>query len=89
MTRQFLTIGQVIHIHDELIREFGGAFGIRDEVTLASAVARPKIGYYEHLAGEAAALLESLINNHPFIDGNKRTATRSNGNISEHERLLH
>ena len=31
MTRQFLTIGQVIHIHDELVREFGGAFGIRDE----------------------------------------------------------
>ena len=75
MTRQFLTIGQVIHIHDELVREFGGAFGIRDESVLASAVARPGMGYYDSLAAEAAALMESLFNNHPFVDGNKRTAT--------------
>ena len=77
MTRQFLTIGQVIHIHDELVREFGGAFGIRDEGALASAVARPRTGYYDSLAAEAAALMESLFNNHPFVDGNKRTATAS------------
>ncbi len=75
MTRQFLTIGQVIHIHDELVREFGGAFGVRDEGALASAVARPRMGYYDSLAAEAAALMESLCNNHPFVDGNKRTAT--------------
>ena len=77
MPRQFLTIGQVIHIHDELVREFGGAFGIRDEGALASAVARPRTGYYDSLAAEAAALMESLFNNHPFVDGNKRTATAS------------
>ena len=77
MPRQFLTIGQVIHIHEVLVREFGGAFGIRDEGALASAVARPRTGYYDSLAAEAAALMESLFNNHPFVDGNKRTATAS------------
>ena len=75
MTREFLTITQVIHIHDELVREFGGAFGVRDEGALESAVARPASGYYDSLAAEAAALMESLFNNHPFVDGNKRTAT--------------
>ena len=75
MKRQFLTITQVIHIHDELVREFGGAFGVRDEGALESAVARPATGYYDSLAAEAAALMESLFNNHPFVDGNKRTAT--------------
>ena len=74
MTRQFLIITQVIHIHDELVREFGGAFGIRDEGVLESAVVRPAMGYYDSLAAEAAALMESLFNNHPFVDGNKRVA---------------
>ena len=67
-------IGEAIIIHDALIREFGGAMGIRDEGALAAALMRPQLGYYDSLIEEAAALLESLANNHPFVDGNKRTA---------------
>ena len=48
--------------------------GIRDEGALASAIMRPQMGYYDTLIEEAAALLESLTMNHPFVDGNKRTA---------------
>ena len=48
--------------------------GIRDMGALASAMMRPQIGYYDSIVEEAAALLESLAMNHPFVDGNKRTA---------------
>lgn len=61
-------------IHDATISEFGGAFGIREPGALVSALMRPQIGYYESLIEEAAALMESLAMNHPFLDGNKRTA---------------
>ena len=61
-------------IHDVAIREFGGATGIREMGALASAIMRPQIGYYDGIIEEAAALLESLAMNHPFVDGNKRTA---------------
>lgn len=67
-------IGEAIAIHDALIREFGGTMGIRDEGALAASLMRPQLGYYESLIEEAAALMESLANNHPFVDGNKRTA---------------
>ena len=55
-------------------RKFGGAPGIRDDGALESALMRPQIGYYDSLIEESAALLESLAMNHPFVDGNKRTA---------------
>ncbi len=74
MTHDFPTIEEVIEFHDALISEFGGALGIRDEGALASAIMRPQMGYYDTLVEEAAALLESLTMNHPFVDGNKRTA---------------
>ncbi len=74
MTHDFPTIEEVIEFHDALISEFGGAMGIRDEGALASAIMRPQMGYYDTLIEEAAALLESLAMNHPFVDGNKRTA---------------
>ena len=74
MTHDFPTIEEVIEFHDALISEFGGALGIRDEGALASAIMRPQIGYYDSLTEEAAALLESLAMNHPFVDGNKRAA---------------
>ena len=61
-------------MHDALIDAFGGASGIRDEGALASALMRPQLGYYDSLIQEAAALMESLANNHPFVDGNKRVA---------------
>ena len=74
MTHDFPTIEEVIEFHDALISEFGGATGVRDEGALASAIMRPQMGYYNTLIEEAAALMESLAMNHPFVDGNKRTA---------------
>ena len=74
MNRDFPTIEEVVAIHDVAVREFGGSMGIRDMGALASAIMRPQIGYYDGLLDEAAALLESLAMNHPFVDGNKRTA---------------
>ena len=74
---QFLTVGQVVLIHDELVREFGGVFGVRNESALDSAVLSPQMGHRESLAEAAAVLLQALIENRPFMDGNKRTATAS------------
>jgi len=56
------------------IEEYGGVHGVRDKGLLESAVFRPQVGYYANAAEEAAALMESLANNHPFFDGNKRVA---------------
>ena len=64
-------------LHDALVHETGGSLGLRDMGALASAIMRPQIGYYDGIIEEAAALLESLAMNHPFIDGNKRTALAS------------
>jgi len=71
---QFLSLEEVIEIHSTLLDRFGGAQGIRDEGLLVSALYRPRTGYYKTLDHMAAALFESLINNHAFIDGNKRVA---------------
>ena len=70
----FLTKADILAIHQEQIERFGGAYGIRDEGALEAAIFRPQSGYYNDLIEEAAALWESLSQNHPFIDGNKRTA---------------
>ena len=74
MSSDFLTIEEVIAIHDDLIAQFGGSAGLRDMGALESALLRPQMGYYDGLLEEAAALMESLANNHPFVDGNKRVA---------------
>ena len=74
MSHNFPTILEVVTIHSVLIEEFGGTPGIRDQGALASALMRPQLGYYSGLIEEAAALMESLANNHPFEDGNKRVA---------------
>lgn len=71
---QFLTLDEVLEIHKILINRYGGASGVRDLGLLESALYRPATGYYRDLIEMAAALFESLINNHPFIDGNKRVA---------------
>ena len=71
---EYLSVIEVLTIHGLLIDEFGGADGIRDFGALEAAVFRPQTGYYEDPIAEAAALFESLIQNHPFLDGNKRTA---------------
>lgn len=74
MIVRYLTLADVIAIHDMQIEKFGGGDGLRDAGALEAALFRPQSGYYTDLIQEAAALWESLSQNHPFIDGNKRTA---------------
>lgn len=71
---QYLSVDEVLAIHEQLTSEFGGAREVRDLGLLESALYRPQTGYYQDLAEMAAALFESLIMNHPFLDGNKRVA---------------
>lgn len=75
----YLTPQQVLFIHARLIATTGGEHGVRDVGLLASAVARPQATFdgadlYPDLFEKAAALMASLARNHPFVDGNKRTA---------------
>ena len=74
MSHDFPTLSEVVAMHAQLIEAFGGAPGLRDPGALEAALMRPQLGYYRDLVEEAAALLESLANNHPFLDGNKRVA---------------
>ena len=69
-----LSRDEVLAIHERLVAEFGGLPGVRDLGLLESALYRPRTGYYRDIAEMAAALFESLLMNHPFIDGNKRVA---------------
>ena len=84
--RIYPTVAEALESHRLLIEEFGGLQGVRDKGLLESAIFRPQTGYYNDLFEEAAALMESLGNNHAFIDGNKRvcfvmtdTMLRANG----------
>ncbi|HEY3825627.1 MAG TPA: type II toxin-antitoxin system death-on-curing family toxin [Bryobacteraceae bacterium] len=70
----YLTVVEVLAIHADLIERYGGSHGVRDQGLLEAALYRPQTGYYADLIEEAAALWESLSQNHAFIDGNKRTA---------------
>ena len=70
--RVYLTVAEVIAIHHHQIEEYGGIHGLRDQGALEAAVFRPQTGYYNNLSEEGAALFESLVNNHAFLDGNKR-----------------
>ena len=72
--REYLTSLEILALHQALLERYGGAPGIRDMGAVEAAVFRPQCGYYSDIAEEAAALLESLLINHPFVDGNKRTA---------------
>lgn len=77
MTR-YLTAEQVLFIHARLIDETGGEHGLRDLGVLQAAAARPRATFdgkelYPDLFQKAAALMQSLVNGHPFLDGNKRT----------------
>jgi death on curing protein len=72
--RVYPTVAEATEIHKQLIEEFGGTHGLRDKGRLEAAILRPQTGYYSTLAGEAAALMESLANNHAFLDGNKRAS---------------
>lgn len=75
----YLSIEQVIIIHDALIKKHGGIFGIRDKSLLESAIATPMTfafgqEMYPTVFDKASAYLFSISRNHPFLDGNKRTA---------------
>jgi death-on-curing protein len=71
---EYLRVIEVLAIHAMVIDDFGGTDGVRDIGALEAAVFRPQTGYYEDPIAEAAALFESIVQNHPFLDGNKRTA---------------
>lgn len=71
---EFLSLDEALAIHRRVIERFGGAAGVRDVGLLESALYRPRSGYYSDLAEMATALCESLLINHPFVDGNKRVA---------------
>jgi len=71
---EHLTLAEVLAIHADQIERYGGAPGLSDQGQLKAALFRPQTGYYTDLIEEAAALWESLSQNHPFIDGDKRTA---------------
>ena len=71
---EYVTTADALFFHQQLIERYGGAPGVRDVGALESALHRPQTGYYDTLVHEAAALLESLVQNHPFVDGNKRVA---------------
>jgi death-on-curing protein len=70
----YLTVADVLGMHTILMQRYGGAAGVRDPGALEAALFRPQTGYYSDIIAEAAALLESLAINHPFVDGNKRIA---------------
>ena len=72
MARDYLTVADVLGMHSVLMQRYGGAPGVRDPGALEAALFRPQTGYYEDIVAEAAALMESLAINHPFVDGNKR-----------------
>jgi death-on-curing protein len=70
----YLLLAEVLAIHTDQIERYGGSQGVRDPGLLEAALFRPQTGYYADLIEEAAALWESLAQNHAFIDGNKRVA---------------
>ena len=74
MPRDYLTVADVLGMHTVLMQRYGGPAGVRDPGALEAALFRPQTGYYDDIVAEAAALLESLAINHPFVDGKKRIA---------------
>ena len=78
----YLSIQQIEALHASQVDEYGGATGLRDRGALEAAVARPTMTYggedlYPDLAAKAAALMHSLVMNHPFVDGNKRVGAQA------------
>jgi len=79
VTVEYLSVSQVLALHAQQLRRYGGGAGVRDRGALESALARPAATYggedlYPDIADKAAALMHSLALNHPFVDGNKRVA---------------
>jgi len=81
---KYLSTPQVLAIHDQMVKRFGGSMGIRDLDLIESAVERPKTtfdgaGLYSTIFTKAAVFMHSLLKNHAFVDGNKRTSYASCG----------
>lgn len=81
---KYLTPQKVLFIHDQVVKRTGGSHGVRDIGLVESAVYRPQATFdredlYKTIFDKVAALLQSLLKNHPFVDGNKRTALTSAG----------
>ena len=79
---RFLKLNEVLYLHQQLLKQSGGTEGIRDLGALESAIAQPQMTFdgvdlYPTLIDKTAALGFSLINNHPFVDGNKRVGFES------------
>ncbi len=79
LTPKFLDTETVLRLHDRQIERFGGRTGVRNRGLMESALAQPQATFggellHPTLADQAAAYLYHLAKNHPFIDGNKRTA---------------
>ncbi len=70
----YLTVAEVLAMHADQIQRYGGSPGVRDQGLLEAALYRPQTGYYADLIEKAAALWESLAQNHAFLDGNKPAA---------------
>lgn len=76
----YITLEQTIELHDALVEQFGGLKGIRDNHLLESALATPMTTLFQKemyptVFDKAACYLFFIVKNHPFLDGNKRTAT--------------
>jgi death-on-curing protein len=67
----YLTLDELLRLHERLLERDGGSAGVRDLGLVEAALARPRSGYYATLAAQAAALLQSLVTGHAFVDGNK------------------
>ncbi len=82
MNTFYLTLEQILFIHEDQIERYGGTSGLRNLELLESAIFRPQSSFdgrdlYENIFEKAASLMLSLIHNHPFVDGNKRTGVVS------------
>jgi death-on-curing protein len=101
----YLTLEQILDIHDQIIAQTTGSPGITNPGLLESAIAQPQMTFagqelYTTLSEKAVALGFSLINNHPFLDGNKRTGHAAmevflilngfeiNANVEEQEKVI-
>jgi len=78
----YLTVDQILELHASQLRRYRGGAGLRDRGGLEAAVARPQMTFggedlYVDAAAKAAALMHSLVMNHPFVDGNKRVGAHA------------
>lgn len=79
MRVKYLSLEEILRLHFQLVEDFGGFHGIRDEGRLISVVNAPKLEAFEveqytSIHEKAAVYLRNIIGDHPFVDGNKRTA---------------